>query len=86
MLSWHLPNVIGWHKIGWNIIYFTDFYLIDPIPTVYTLFILWGVYGGLKNVINIFKQVTPASVDIEKIKEAILEVYEVQSVHDIHVV
>ena len=88
-LSWHLlEDVIGWAAVlvGAIIIYFTDFYLIDPILTVgYTLFILWGVYGGLKNVINIFMQGTPASVDIEKIRERILNISEIKSVHDIHV-
>lgn len=89
VLSWHLlEDVIGWAAVlvGAIIIYFTDFYLIDPILTVgYTLFILWGVYGGLKNVVNILMQGTPASVDIEKIKQTILGIEEVQSVHDIHV-
>ncbi len=89
VLSWHLlEDVIGWAAVlvGAIIIYFTDFYLIDPILTVgYTLFILWGVYGGLKNVVNILMQGTPASIDVEKIKETILEVAEVQAVHDIHV-
>jgi cobalt-zinc-cadmium efflux system protein len=89
VLTWHLlEDVVGWAAVlvGAIIIYFTDFYLIDPILTVgYTLFILWGVYGGLKNVINILMQGTPASVDIEKIKQTILDVEEVQSLHDIHV-
>lgn len=89
VLSWHLlEDVIGWAAVlvGAIIIYFTDFYLIDPVLTVgYTLFILWGVYGGLKNVINILMQGTPAEVDIEKIKQEILNINEVQSVHDIHV-
>lgn len=89
VLSWHLlEDVIGWAAVlvGAIIIYFTDFYIIDPILTVgYTLFILWGVWGGLKNVMNILMQGTPAEVDIEKIKQEILSVDEVQSVHDIHV-
>ena len=89
VLSWHLlEDVIGWAAVlvGAIIIYFTDFYLIDPILTVgYTLFILWGVYGGLKNVVNILMQGTPASVDIEKIRERILNISEIKSVHDIHV-
>jgi cobalt-zinc-cadmium efflux system protein len=89
VLSWHLlEDVIGWAAVlvGATIIYFTDFYIIDPILTVgYTLFILWGVWGGLKNVMNILMQGTPAEVDIEKIKQEILSIVEVQAVHDIHV-
>lgn len=89
VLSWHLlEDVIGWAAVlvGATIIYFTDFYIIDPLLTVgYTLFILWGVWGGLKNVMNILMQGTPAEVDIEKNKQEILSVNEVQSVHDIHV-
>jgi cobalt-zinc-cadmium efflux system protein len=89
VLSWHLlEDVIGWAAVlvGAIIIYFTDFYIIDPILTVgYTLFILWGVWGGLKNVMNILMQGTPAEVDIEKIKQEILNIDEVQAVHDIHV-
>ena len=91
VLSWHLlEDVIGWAAVlvGAIIIYFTDFYLIDPILTIgYTLFILvkWGVYGGLKNVVNILMQGIPTSVDIEKIKQVILDIEEIKAVHDLHV-
>lgn len=89
VLSWHLlEDVIGWAAVlvGAILIYFTDLYIIDPILTVgYTLFILWGVWGGLKNVANILMQGTPAEVDLGKIKGEIEAITDVKSVHDIHV-
>jgi cobalt-zinc-cadmium efflux system protein len=89
VLSWHLlEDVIGWAAvlIGAVVIYFTDFFIIDPILTVgYTLFILWGVWGGLKNAMNILMQGTPSTIDIEIIKQEILSINEVKVVHDIHV-
>ncbi len=89
ILSWHLlEDVLGWVAvlIGAVVIYFTDFFIIDPILTVgYTIFILWNVVKGLREVLNIFMQGVPQSIDVTHIREALLEVPGVVSVHDMHV-
>ena len=89
VLSWHLlEDVIGWVAvlIGAIIIYFTDFFLIDPLLTIgYTLFILLGVWGGLKNVMNVLMQGVPASVSVQEVEAALAAVPGVEGVHDVHV-
>jgi len=89
VLSWHLlEDVIGWVAvlIGSIIMYFTDFCLIDPILTIgFTLFILWGVWGGMRDVLNILMEGTPADIDITAVIEAISTISNIESVHDVHV-
>ena len=89
VLSWHMmEDVLGWVAVlvGAIIIYFTDFFLIDPILTVgYTLFILWGVFGILKSVANILLQGVPCNVDIDEIREALGDISGVVSTHDMHI-
>lgn len=89
VLSWHLlEDVIGWIAVlvGAVIIYFTDFFLIDPILTVgYTLFILWGVGRSLLETGNLLMQGVPADVDIDAIQNLLSTVPGVVSVHDVHV-
>lgn len=89
VLSWHLlEDVLGWVAvlIGAVIIYFTDFYLIDPLLTLgYTLFILWNVIKSLREVVNLFMQGVPQHITVSGIRESLLEIPEVRGVHDIHV-
>lgn len=89
VLSWHLlEDVIGWIAVlvGAIIIYFTDYFLIDPILTVgYTLFILWGVGRSLLETGNLLMQGVPTNVDINAIQTLLVTIPGVVSVHDIHV-
>lgn len=89
VLSWHLlEDVFGWVVVfvGAIVIYFTDYYLIDPVITIfYTLFILWGVVRNLREVYNILMQGVPAHIDVMKIKSAVLALPGVKGVHDVHV-
>ena len=89
VLSWHLlEDVLGWVVIliGGIIMYFVDSYVIDPIMTIgFTVFVLWGVGKNLKNTLNILMQGVPDHINIEKIKQSLLEITGIKSVHDIHI-
>ncbi|MFC1486243.1 cation diffusion facilitator family transporter [Thermoproteota archaeon] len=89
VLSWHLlEDVLGWAGIliGGVIIYFWNFYLLDPIMTIgLTVFILYNVTKSLKEAINILLQGVPKHINIEAVKEAINSIQGVNGVHDIHI-
>ena len=89
VLRWHLlEDVLGWSVllVGSIIIYFTGWFVIDPIITVgYTLFILWGVAKSLQKAGNIFMQGVPTHIDIDEITGAVKEVGGVVDIHDVHI-
>lgn len=89
VLSWHLlEDVLGWLGIlvGGVIIYFGNFYLIDPILTLgLTVFILYGVTENLREAINILLQGVPRHINIEAVKQDIKSIKGVLGVHDVHI-
>lgn len=88
-LTWHLfEDVLGWIVvlIGSIIIYFWKIPIVDPIMTIgYTLYIIWGISKNIRESLNIFLQGVPAHIDLEHIKQGLLTVGDVVSVHDMHV-
>jgi cobalt-zinc-cadmium efflux system protein len=83
-----LEDVLGWVAvlIGSAVIYFTDYYIIDPILSLgIALFILFNVYKNLKSSLNIILQAIPEALDLAKIETAILQVNGVVSMHDLHI-
>jgi cobalt-zinc-cadmium efflux system protein len=89
ILTWHLlEDVLGWGVIliGSIIMQFWDNHYIDPIMTIaFSLFILWGVVRGLREVFNIFLQGVPSHIDSNQVKEAVLSVDGVIGIHDVHI-
>jgi cobalt-zinc-cadmium efflux system protein len=89
VLSWHLlEDVLGWVAIlaGGVIIYFWQFYLIDPILTVaLTAFILYNVAKNLREAINILLQGVPKHINLEAVKQDITAIKGVIGIHDIHI-
>lgn len=89
VLSWHfLEDVLGWLVIllGGIIIYLWNNPIIDPIMTLgFTAFVLWGVARNLKGTYNIFMQGVPEHIDVEKLKQSLLEIEGIKSFHDIHI-
>lgn len=89
ILSWHLlEDVVGWVAvlIGAIIIYFTDFYLIDPILTIgYTIFILWGVWGSLREVGNLLMEGVPKDINIDTLIDDLTALPHVEKVYHVHV-
>jgi cobalt-zinc-cadmium efflux system protein len=89
VLSWHLlEDVLGWVGIlvGGIIIYFWDFYILDPILTIgLTVFILYNVTKNLKEAINILLQGVPKHINLEAVKHDITTIKGVIGIHDIHI-
>lgn len=89
VLSWHLlEDISGWVilLIGSIIIRFWDKPVVDPIMTIgFTFFVLWGVTRTSKETFNLLLQGVPEHIDIDGIKESVMEVEGVKMIHDIHV-
>ncbi len=89
VLSWHLlEDVLGWVAIlvGGIVIYFWQFYLIDPILTVaLTAFILYNVAQSLREAVSILLQGVPKHINLEAVKKDINTIKGVIGIHDIHI-
>lgn len=70
--------------IGITVIYFTDWYIIDPLLAVMVAAVIckWA-YGLLKSSVNILMESSP--VDIDEVRAYIGSCEEVEGVHDLHV-
>ena len=83
-----LEDVLGWLivLIGAIVMRFTGFTLIDPIMSIgVAIFILVNAVRGLGSALNVFLERVPNGVDIDEVKEHILEVEGVKDVHHVHV-
>ena len=89
VLSWHLlEDVLGWVGIliGGIIIYFWNFYLVDPIMTIgLTAFILYNVTKNLREAINILLQGVPKHINLEAVKQDVKAIKGVLGIHDVHI-
>ena len=83
-----LEDVLGWAivLIGAIFIKFTDLTIIDPIMSVIVaLFILVNSFKTLNDVLSLFLEKTPKSINLEEIKLHILEIDGIYDVHHIHI-
>lgn len=83
-----LEDVLGWIVVlvGAVIMRFTNFYLIDPIMSIgVSLFILINAAKGLKEIMDLFLEKTPHSIQVAAIKEETEEIEGVLDVHHIHI-
>ena len=83
-----LEDVLGWLVvlIGAVVMKFTDIRIIDPILSIgVAVFILINALKTLKEIVDLFLEKTPNNVNIEEIKEHLLNVEGVIDVHHIHV-
>ena len=83
-----LEDVLGWIVvlIGAIIMNFTDIKIIDPIMSIcVALFIFINACKNLKKVLDLFLEKTPNDVDIDALKEHLLEIEDVEDIHHIHV-
>lgn len=83
-----LEDALGWVVIliGALVIRFTKFYLLDPILSILVaVFVLVGALKNLKEILDIFLVKMPKGVDLEALKEHVLEIKGVKDVHHIHV-
>ncbi|WP_298653662.1 cation diffusion facilitator family transporter [uncultured Proteiniphilum sp.] len=88
VVSLHLlEDVLGWLAvlIGAGIMYFIDAPFIDPLLSIaISLFILFNVYRNIRRSLHIILQGSPTELDMEEVKRSILEIGEIQGVHDLH--
>lgn len=83
-----LEDVLGWIVvlIGAITMKFTDIRVIDSVMSICVgIFIFVNAVKNLKRVTNLFLEKTPESVDIDEIKEHLMEIDGVVGVHHIHI-
>lgn len=83
-----LEDVLGWAVvlIGAIVMKFTDLVFIDPIMSIcVAVFILINAIRNLNEIVDIFLEKTPKSIDVNEIKEHIKNIDEVIDVHHIHI-
>ncbi len=83
-----LEDVLGWVVvlIGAIIMNFTDISILDPLMSIgVALFILYNALKNLHSILNIFLEKTPDGIDLNNIKQQLLNISGVLDVHHIHV-
>lgn len=71
--------------IGGIVIYYWNFYLIDPLLTVLiSAYILWEAYKIVWNTMRILMMTTPRDLDLQRIKTTIETVPGVKNIHHAH--
>jgi cobalt-zinc-cadmium efflux system protein len=89
VVSLHLlEDVLGWVAIlaGSVLMYFFDWPFIDPLLSILiSIYILVHVSQSIRESMRILLQATPESVDIQHIREKIIQLPTISDVHDMHV-
>lgn len=68
------------------IIHFSGLYVIDPVVGIVIAVIVgWSTWSLLRESLRLSIDAVPASVDIERLKESLLSVEGVKSIHHLHV-
>ena len=83
-----LEDVLGWIVVlaGTIIMNYTDISIIDPIMSIgVAIFILISTLKNLKEILDLFLEKTPSNINIDEIKNHLLEIDEVEDIHHIHV-
>lgn len=72
--------------VGGAIIYFTDWFWVDPAISVFIgLIIVVGSWTIVKEGIGIFLEISPGHLEVEEVANAMLQVPGVKNVHDLHI-
>ncbi|KGO92076.1 cation diffusion facilitator family transporter [Flavobacterium subsaxonicum] len=89
VVSWHLiEDVLGWAAvlIASIVMMYFDAPWLDPALSLgITLFILYNVIGRLKETMVILLQGTPADIDADEIRNKILQLDHVTSMHHVNI-
>lgn len=89
VLSLHLlEDVLGWVAvfIGSIIIYFTHWYIIDPILSIcVSVYIGFNAQKSVRSVLRIFLQGVPTTIDINKVQQTINEIPNILSIHSFRI-
>lgn len=88
MISLHLlEDVLGWLivLIAAVIMKFWHLPQVDAIlATLLAIWVLYNVFKGFKSSLNIFLQMTPGNLDLNKITEMLISFRGVKSLHHLH--
>ena len=82
-----LEDVLNWVVvlIGAIVMRFTDFALIDSLMSIgVSIFVLINAVKNLKAAVDLFLVKTPRDIDVNEIREHVMEIDEVSDVHHIH--
>jgi cobalt-zinc-cadmium efflux system protein len=89
VVSWHLlEDVLGWAAvlIVAIVLKFKDIHYLDPaLSLVITLYVLYNVIKRLKETLFIFLQGTPKDIDLNEVKQKILSITNIHSLHHTHI-
>lgn len=89
VVSWHLiEDVLGWVAVlivGIVLLFKEVLYLDPALSLLITAYVLWNVGKRLKETLFIFLQGVPDNISIKKIKQQLLEIDKVQSLHHTHI-
>ncbi len=83
-----LEDVLGWIivLIGAIVMNFTNIKIIDSLMSIgVAIFILINSLKNLKQVLDLFLAKTPRDIDIDELKEHLLELKGVDDIHHIHI-
>lgn len=83
-----LEDVLGWAVVlvGAVIMSFTDIKILDPLMSIgVAVFIFVNAFKNLKEVLDLFLEKTPHGINVEEIKNHILEIDGVEDAHHIHI-
>ncbi len=83
-----LEDVLGWIVvlIGAIVMTFTDFYIIDPLMSIgVALFILVHAIRNFKDILDIFLEKVPDTVNIEELREHLGKIDGVLDIHHVHI-
>lgn len=89
VVSWHLlEDVLGWVAVlvVAIILKFEDIHYLDPVLSLLiTTYILWNVIKRLKETLFIFLQGVPKDLNLDEIRDKLLEIPKVASMHHTHI-
>lgn len=89
VVSLHLlEDVLGWVAIlvGSAIMYFFDLPIIDPILSILiACFVLFNVFRNIRQTLRIMLQGIPDDIDIEHLNEKLLQLDNIEDIHDLHI-
>ncbi|PKP00531.1 MAG: cation transporter [Bacteroidetes bacterium HGW-Bacteroidetes-8] len=82
-----MEDVLGWVAVlvASIVMIFADVPVLDPILSIaITLWVLFNVYKNLKETISIMLQEVPRGINQDKLKDEILKLVGIESIHDVH--
>ena len=83
-----LEDVLGWIVVlvGAIIMNFTDIRIIDPIMSIgVAIFILINSLKNLRKVVDLFLEKTPEDIDVDELKEHLLNIKGIDDIHHVHI-